>query len=173
MLDEKTLWYFGNDDLEAALTVVAYSKKKEDNGRTKDLKDLIMEQFDNDVMKFFEWSRSVHNEVSIFRVGRSIESIPTYMVFHHNYVTVQLYNLYSLSVSDTSLIETIKVFESISASVQSDSAVDNNGNNQTPVVEFRATGLKNANGWGKVESFYNPTLGKKLTCVSLSTNKIF
>jgi len=111
MLDENTLWYFGNDDLEAALAMVAYSKKKEDNGRTKDLKDLIMERFDNDKMKFFEWSCSIHKEV----------------------------------------------FESISASVQSDSAPVIPENNQTPVVEFRAAGLKNSTQFKK-QSFYSPTL---------------
>lgn len=63
LLDEKSLWNFGREDLEAALTAVSYDKLIDKSERTKDLKDLIMERFDDNVMKFFEWSRSLHTEV--------------------------------------------------------------------------------------------------------------
>ena len=63
MLDKENFWIFGVKDLEAALTAVAYQRKTVDTERTKDLKNLIMERFDNNETKFFEWSRSVYNEV--------------------------------------------------------------------------------------------------------------
>ena len=65
MLDEKSLWNFGGEDLEAALALVAYQKILDKNERTKDLKELIMDRFDNNIVGFFEWSRSLHNEVCI------------------------------------------------------------------------------------------------------------
>ena len=71
LLDEKSLWNFGSEDLESALTAVAYQKKKpsffkkDKNERFQDLKTLIMERFDNNVVDFFEWSRNLHNEVLI------------------------------------------------------------------------------------------------------------
>ena len=70
LLDEKSLWYFGRGDLEAALTAVAYHKKSDKNERAQDLKNLIMERFDNNVMKFFEWSRNLHNEVYIYTFNK-------------------------------------------------------------------------------------------------------
>ena len=63
MLDEENFWIFGGEDLEAALTAVAYQRKTDKTERIKDLKNLIMERFDNNETKFFEWSRSLHNEV--------------------------------------------------------------------------------------------------------------
>ena len=65
LLDEKSLWNFGSEDLESALTAVAYQKKKDKNERFQDLKNLIMERFDNNVIDFFEWTRYLHNEVLI------------------------------------------------------------------------------------------------------------
>ena len=100
MLDENTLWYFGNDDLEAALAMVAYSKKKEDNGRTKDLKDLIMERFGNDKTKFFEWSCSIHKEVRILRMECSIKL----KLFRYLKASLHPYNLTQL----LSFLKTIK-----------------------------------------------------------------
>ena len=63
LLDEENFWIFGGEDLEAALTAVAYQRKTDKTERIKDLKNLIMERFDNNETKFFEWSRSLHNEV--------------------------------------------------------------------------------------------------------------
>ena len=65
LLDEKSLWNFGSEDFESALTSIAYQKKQDKNERSQDLKSLIMERFDNNVMNFFEWSRNLHNEVLI------------------------------------------------------------------------------------------------------------
>ena len=64
MIDEN-LWNFGGEDLEAALTTVAYHRKNDKTERTKELKNLIMERFDNNEGSFFDWSRSLHNEVLI------------------------------------------------------------------------------------------------------------
>ena len=63
LLDEESLWNFGGEDLEAALKAIAYQRKNDKTERTKDLKDLIMERFDNNEADFLEWSRSLHNEV--------------------------------------------------------------------------------------------------------------
>ena len=68
LLDEENLWNFGGEDLEAALTSIAYQRKNHKTGRTKDLKNLIMERFNNDKVKFFEWSSSLHNEVPILDI---------------------------------------------------------------------------------------------------------
>ena len=67
MLDEQTLWNFGGEDLEAALTVVAYQTKNDKSERTKELQDLIMERFDDNIINFFEWSRDLHKEVIIIK----------------------------------------------------------------------------------------------------------
>ena len=67
MLDEQTLWNFGGEDLEAALTVVAYQTKNDKSERTKELQDLIMERFDDNIINFFEWSRGLHKEVIIIK----------------------------------------------------------------------------------------------------------
>ena len=63
LLDEENLWSFGSEDLEAALTAIAYQRKNDKTERTKALKNLIMDRFDHNEAKFFEWSRSLHNEV--------------------------------------------------------------------------------------------------------------
>ena len=65
MLDEENLWNFRGEDLEAALTAIAYQRKNDKTGREKELKNLIMERFDNNEAKFFEWSRNLYNEVRI------------------------------------------------------------------------------------------------------------
>ena len=65
MLDEEDLWNFRGEDLEAALTAIAYQRKNDKTGREKELKNLIMERFDNNEAKFFEWSRNLYNEVRI------------------------------------------------------------------------------------------------------------
>ena len=63
MLEEQNLWNFGGEDLEAALTAVAYQRKNNKTERTKELKNLIMERFDCNKANFFEWSSNLHNEV--------------------------------------------------------------------------------------------------------------
>ena len=65
LLDEENLWNFGGEDLEAAITAVAYQRNNNKTERTKDLKNLIMERFDNNETQFFEWSRNLHVEVLI------------------------------------------------------------------------------------------------------------
>ena len=62
VLDEKNLWNFGGEDLEAALTGLAFPRKNGKTERITELNKLIMERFDNRV-DFFEWASSLHNEV--------------------------------------------------------------------------------------------------------------
>ena len=62
LIDEKSLWNFGGEDLEAALTAVTYARQKGTTELTKELKKLIMERFDND-MAFVKWSQVIHSEV--------------------------------------------------------------------------------------------------------------
>ena len=62
IIDEKSLWNFGGEDLEAALTAVTYARQKGTTELTKELKKLIMERFDND-MDFVKWSQDIHSEV--------------------------------------------------------------------------------------------------------------
>ena len=68
LLDEENLWNFGGEDLEAALTSIAYQRKNNKHERTKELTNLILERFDNNEASFFEWSRRLHNEVLIFNM---------------------------------------------------------------------------------------------------------
>ena len=51
------------EDLEAALMALTYKRKTDKTERTKDLKDMIMERFDNNMAAFVEWSQSLHTEV--------------------------------------------------------------------------------------------------------------
>ena len=62
MIDEKSLWNFGGEDLEAALTAVTYARQKGTTELTKAFKELIMERFDNN-MAFVKWSQGIHSEV--------------------------------------------------------------------------------------------------------------
>lgn len=64
LLDEKSLWNFGGEDLEAALTAINYESKNDKSERIKELHELIMERFDNNIVNFFEWSRDLHKEVN-------------------------------------------------------------------------------------------------------------
>ena len=64
MLDEETLWNFGGEDLEAALTDLSYENKTDRSERCTELKRLIMERFDNNMSEFGNWSRTVHKEVN-------------------------------------------------------------------------------------------------------------
>ena len=63
VIDETGLWNFGGDDLEAALMALTYKRKTDKTERTKDLKEMIMERFDNNMAAFVEWSQSLHSEV--------------------------------------------------------------------------------------------------------------
>ena len=62
LIDEKNLWNFGGEDLEAAITAVTYARQKGTTELTKELKKLIMDRFDND-MAFVKWSQDIHSEV--------------------------------------------------------------------------------------------------------------
>ena len=62
VIDEKSLWNFGGEDLEAALTAVTYVRQKGTTELTKAFKELIMERFDNEIA-FVKWSQGIHSEV--------------------------------------------------------------------------------------------------------------
>ena len=63
VLDEKNLWNFGGEDLEAALTGLAFPRKNGKTERITGLNKLIMERFEDCVEDFFDWARSLHSEV--------------------------------------------------------------------------------------------------------------
>ena len=63
VLDEKDLWNFGGEDLEAALTGLAFPRKNGKTERITGLNRLIMERFENCVEDFFDWARTLHSEV--------------------------------------------------------------------------------------------------------------
>ena len=65
VLDEESLWNFGGEDLEAALMALTYRRKKDKSGRAKELINLIMERFDNNMADFVQWSQDIHSEVSL------------------------------------------------------------------------------------------------------------
>ena len=73
VIDEAALWNFGTEDLESALIRITYPRRKQKNdkkaegknGLIEDLRKLIMEKFDNDKNKFYEWSQTVHEEVRL------------------------------------------------------------------------------------------------------------
>ena len=62
-LEEKNLWNFGGKDLEAAIMALAYPRKESKSEQYTDLKNLIMDRFENKLSKFREWSGIIHNEV--------------------------------------------------------------------------------------------------------------
>ena len=62
ILDVSSLWNFGGEDLEAALTKTSYPKNKDSTERIDDLTKLITERFEK-IEEFFFWARSIHREV--------------------------------------------------------------------------------------------------------------
>ena len=63
VINEKDLWNFGGDDLEAALMGLAFPRKNEKTERTKELNKLIMEKFES-LAALHEWASKLHNHVS-------------------------------------------------------------------------------------------------------------
>ena len=68
VIEKTDLWKFNGDDLEKAITKLAFPRKNEKTERVQALTDLIMEKFDQDSMVFYQWAVKIHEEV--------IESIP-------------------------------------------------------------------------------------------------
>ena len=76
VIDKAELWNFGGEDLEEAIIGIAYPRiKKNESGDGENeskedlvdsLKKLIMGKFDEKHNEFYEWSRSLHNEVFIY-----------------------------------------------------------------------------------------------------------
>ena len=62
VLDDKNLWNFGGEDLEAVLLRASYPKKKYSTERIDDLTKLIIGRFEK-IDEFYHWSRSIHSEV--------------------------------------------------------------------------------------------------------------
>ena len=73
VIEKDELWNFGGEDLEEAIIGIAYPriKQNENGGGENDsqedlvdsLKKLIMGKFDKKHNEFYEWSRTLHNEV--------------------------------------------------------------------------------------------------------------
>ena len=63
VINEKDLWNFGGDDLEAALMGLFFPRKNEKTERTKELNKLIMEKFEG-LAALHEWASKLHNHVS-------------------------------------------------------------------------------------------------------------
>ena len=68
VIEKTDLWKFNGEDLEKAITGLAFPRKKERSERFQALKDLIMEKFDQDSMIFYQWAVKIHEDV--------IESLP-------------------------------------------------------------------------------------------------
>ena len=73
VINEDTLWNFGTEDLELALNKIVYPRKRKKNDEKsggeisliEELRKRIMEKFDDDKVKFYEWSQTVHEEVRL------------------------------------------------------------------------------------------------------------
>ena len=68
--DDEDLWTFDDKDMNAALVTMAYPKKREiriEDRRTmeqaEELKEMILERFDNDFQKYYEWSLVIRGEM--------------------------------------------------------------------------------------------------------------
>ena len=64
------LWTFEDKDMNAALVTMAYPKRGETRiedsstmEKAKELKDMILERFDNDFHKYYEWSLEIRDEM--------------------------------------------------------------------------------------------------------------
>ena len=62
VLDDRNLWDFGGEDLEAAIMKIGYPKKKDSTERIDELTKLIIGRFEK-IEDFFLWSKSIHGEV--------------------------------------------------------------------------------------------------------------
>ena len=73
VIQEKQLWNFTADDLEAAIMGLAYPRKKEKTELVKALTDLIMEKFEEGGLDAFrKWSGEIHEQV-IETLQQSVE----------------------------------------------------------------------------------------------------
>ena len=80
VIDEETLWNFGTEDLESALNKIVYPRKKKKTDQKseakisliEELRKLIMEKFNDDKNKFYEWSQTVHDEVTLYCIVYTI-----------------------------------------------------------------------------------------------------
>ena len=55
------LWTFEKKDLDAALVKMLYPTKED--AQVQELKEMILERFDNDSNKYFEWSLKIRDEM--------------------------------------------------------------------------------------------------------------
>ena len=63
VIEKTDLWKFNGEDLEKAITGLAFPRKKDKSERLKALTDLIMEKFDQDSMVFYQWAVKIHEKV--------------------------------------------------------------------------------------------------------------
>ena len=57
----KELWTFEKKDLDAALVTMLYPVKED--AQIEELKEMILERFDNDSNKYYEWSLKIRDEM--------------------------------------------------------------------------------------------------------------
>ena len=74
VIDKDELWNFDPNDLESAIISIAYPRKNKKNDEnkvllTEELKTLIMKKFDGQQNAFYEWSQTIHGEVSCRSFG--------------------------------------------------------------------------------------------------------
>ena len=63
VLNEKGLWNFEDEDLEAVLLRITYPRKKKRTERTENLQNLIIQKFENEE-EFVKWAKNIHREVN-------------------------------------------------------------------------------------------------------------
>ena len=101
VIDEDALWNFGIEDLESALNTIVYPRKKKKNDEKsegeisliEELRNRIMQKFDDDKVKFYEWSQTVYDEVRLYYIGytstrfNTCNMSPTF-IKNQNYISV-------------------------------------------------------------------------------------
>ena len=98
VIDDEDLWNFGGEDLEAAIMVVAYPRKKERSERVKSLKDLIMEKFEGGgLASFREWSGQIHDQVIQF-IAEMLKK------YFHNNLHLRLLKLYPKLLNQRNMV---------------------------------------------------------------------
>ena len=72
VIDQEQMWNFGAEDLEEAIMGIAYQRKKKTENNDEDeknenldesLRKLILGKFDDKKSEFYEWSKTILDEV--------------------------------------------------------------------------------------------------------------
>ena len=60
-INEDELWTFEKKDVDAALVTMLYPRKEDT--QTEEIKEMILERFDNDLIKYYDWSLKIRDEM--------------------------------------------------------------------------------------------------------------